>query len=408
MVHPLLITFHFSLITHTLLRDYVQKQLNPQTWIERMTPWQLGLLVLLLFGVSALAFFLERSGTRRVPFAPQPSEQFFLINDFENVTMQQVPLVLGDTAVFPGRLDDVETAGLLGLNVRTGTLRWSVSNDEQSRPDWWMDEMAWTFPLDWEWGPLATDGERVFTADRLLLTTTVYAFSLADGARLWERELGVINGSPVRSLRLIDGQLVARIVEPGYAELTILDPVNGRVLFHRSNENAANLYWIEQNESLSREYRQYNSGLDATQGLSAAPWQHRFNNCGITPQVSETRIVVHARMCDDSGQPDPSQRAALFALDRQTGQQLWVLESVPVISNIAIDGDVGYAVSVDSQLFALDLNSGGVIGIVNFGQPDHELRPDERIFVGSSGGVTAVYFSANRHLYVFENILLTD
>lgn len=389
------------------MRDYVQRQLNPQTWIERAKPWQLGLLILLLFGVSALAFRIDAGRLRRTPFAPQPSDQFVLIHDLLDVKMQSPPIVFGNTAVFPGSIETPNRAGLIAIDTLTGGLRWVYSNDEQSRPDWWLDDVAWRFPMDWEWGPIVTDGERIYTSDRFLLTTSINAFSL-NGDPLWERELGVINGSQVRNLNVFDGQLVAHIVESGYAELTVLDVGNGRIQFRRDDENAANLYWIELGDPFLREYRTYNSGVDATQGGAASAWQFRFNNCGITPQMLETQIIIHARMCDENGLPNQEQLAAIFALDRQTGRQSWILDSTPVISNVAIDGERAYAIDVDSRLIALDLASGSIVGAVNFGQPDHELRPDERVFVGSGGGITAVYFSANEHLYIFEQISLFE
>ncbi|MEM7335951.1 MAG: PQQ-binding-like beta-propeller repeat protein, partial [Chloroflexota bacterium] len=278
------------------------------------------------------------------------------------------------------------------IDIRSGQLRWLVDVNDQSEPDWWIDDIEWNFPLSWSWGPIAVHDGAIFMADRFLVTTTVTAFGLETGERLWEREIGTLNGSPVRQMNMVDGLLAVRIVEPSYSDLYVIDPSNGFRVF-RENESASSLFWREEIEGFDRDYRAYSIGLEAT---TVNPWQFEFDNCGVTPQLLPDRIIVHALMCDESG------RGGIFALDRFSGATLWRLD-VPVVTQMAIDGAFGYVMDHDNQLLAIDMDTGAILSILRFNEPIRNFTPETPIFVGAGDGKTAVYYGMTNQLLFFDS-----
>ncbi len=350
-------------------------------------------MVLALLVISGFMFLLDRQRNLDFKYVPEPSPDFFLLNAYDEAELVQSPIISGETAVFIGNRTPDELTALTAIDIRTGQLKWLVDVNDVSEPDWWFEELEWNYPLQWQWGPIATDGGAVFQADRFLISTTVTAFELETGEPLWEREIGTINGSPVRQLNMIDGLLAVRIIEPSYSDLYVVDPSNGFRVF-RENESASSLFWREEIEGYDRDYRAYNFGMEAT---TVNPWQFQFESCGLTPQVQPDRIVVHALMCDESG------RGAIFALDRHSGATLWRLD-VPVVSQISIDGEFGFVLSQDNQLLALDLASGNILSILRFDKPIRNFSPETPIYVGSGGGKTAVYISMSNQLLFFDSI----
>lgn len=375
------------------MRDYIQKQLSPQTWLDRLSPQQLAGIVLGLFVLSGFLFLLDRNRNLNIVYEPLPSPDFSLIQRFEDVELVSAPQIVGDTAVFAGSLTPDELPILISLNLETGQPRWTVDINEQSKPGWWVEDIPWNFPLRWQWGPVAVNDSSVFVADRFLLTTSVTAYDLATSERLWQRQIGLINGSQIRRLFVTDEQLAVQLVEPTYSELNILDVDSGYELF-RENENGVGLFWVDQFEESNREYRAYS---DETPTTHANSLTLQLDSCGLTPHVQETRIVVHALLCDGSG------HGGIVALNRETGDTLWRLD-VPVASQIGLDGAYGYVVSHDNQLLAIDLERGEVLSILRFDKPLRRLSNETPIFIGAGDGKTAVYFAATRQLFFFESV----
>ena len=298
------------------MRDYVQRRLNPSTWIENLSTRQLAGILLALLVLSGFLFLFDVDPTLNANYVPEASSDFTLLQAYDDATVFQTPMIVGETAVFVGNRTSEHVQALTAIDIRTGQLRWLVDGDERSEPDWWLDELTWNFPLTWSWGPILTDGKAVFLADNYLVTTTVTGFSLETGEPLWERTIGSLNGSPVRQLNMVDGLIAVRIIEPAYNELYVIDPSTGFRVF-RENESASGLFWRDEIEGYNRDYRAISLGLEAT---TVNPWQFQFENCGLTPQMLPDLIIVHALMCDESG------RGAVFALDRQTGATLWNAE----------------------------------------------------------------------------------
>lgn len=374
------------------MRDYVQKRINPNRWLERLTVRQLAGLVLMMVVLSGFLFLLDGGLNRNVVYAPQETAVFAPLLTLEDVTLTGPPKIVEDTAVVIAALSPNELPTLQALNLTTGEVDWFIPIDAQSRPDWWLDELEWNYPFRWLWGEIEVDETAVYVTDRFLLTTSITAYALESGEELWQRQIGVLNGSPVRELQLVDGKLGAHIVDGAFATLTIFDPANGFELYEES-ANGASLFWAERFEDSERQYREYPSGLEATE---VNPWTFPLENCGLTPTLQQSRIVVRASFCDESG------RAGVLALDRVSGAELWRL-TVPIVSNVALDGEVGYAITYENQLIGFDLSSGAVLEILNFDRPLGTIDPEMPIFVGAGGGVTAVYYDETNQLFFFSS-----
>lgn len=372
------------------MRDFFGQQLNSQPGLGRLTRRQLTGLMLLFFVISAVFFVLDSRPQPQKLYQPEQSTQFRLIRAIESVDLLYPPVLVGDTAVFVGTLDSAIDQHIIAIDIPNGQTIWTVDVDTQSEPDWWLDDFEWNYPFSWDWGPIAADDSLVFISDSFFLTTSLTAYALADGQEIWQQQMGFVNGSPVKELSVVEQYVAARIEEPGYAELFVVEAADGSRKV-REVDSVPGLFWLENGEN----GRRYYATQQGIQVQGRTPWAFPFLNEGITALLLPDQIILHARLPEGEG------TAVLFALDRESGITLWHLD-VLLVSHVERDENVGFAVSVENQLLAIDLETGSVVSILDFNQPLRQFGPEFPIFVAAGSGKTAVYHQSTQQLLIFE------
>lgn len=102
----------------------------------------------------------------------------------------------------------------------------------------------------------------------------------------------------------------------------------------------------------------------------------------------------------------------LFALDKGTGDILWqtaplnsLIDAERVVSNVAVADGVVYYLTQDSQLRALNMYTGKLLGVVEFTPSLFTLGTDEvnhRFDVAADGNLVAVYFGGSYQIFTFR------
>lgn len=102
----------------------------------------------------------------------------------------------------------------------------------------------------------------------------------------------------------------------------------------------------------------------------------------------------------------------LFALDKETGDILWqtaplssLTDAERVVSNVAVADGVVYYLTQDSQLRALNMYTGELLGTVAFTPSLFALGTDEinhRFDVAADGDLVAVYFGSSYQIFTFR------
>jgi outer membrane protein assembly factor BamB len=93
------------------------------------------------------------------------------------------------------------------------------------------------------------------------------------------------------------------------------------------------------------------------------------------------------------------------ALERISGRILWCSE-LDAASNVAVAGDVAYYLTLDSQLKAVNPQTGEVIGEIMFTPSllalDNWDLSNRRFYIAASEGFVFVYFGSGRQLFAFQ------
>lgn len=359
---------------------------QPGARMSRRQGWLLlaGLLLL-----SALLFWLDYDPPAALVRTAVSAPGFAPMTIMENVTLTAPPAVWGDTAVFIGALDEMARSELLAVDAASGVETWRRSAATQSRPKIWPGEWVWGWPFQWRWGQVAAHDDRLYFSDAFALTTAVTALDAQTGAPIWQRQIGLLNGSDLDLFAVNEQQLVAQLAVEYYNTFYALDPVNGRSIRHQQSD-AANLFWYD--ATPQRFYERFADGI-AVRG--ERPWQQRFDHCGLTPIVTTAVIVAQVQRCDETAV------SHLLAFDRADGALLWRLD-VPLVSNVAVDEETAVALTADAQLLLLDVRSGALRAVLPFDAPTSPPDDEVAYFVGLQGETAVVYFGDSRQLFFYR------
>lgn len=97
----------------------------------------------------------------------------------------------------------------------------------------------------------------------------------------------------------------------------------------------------------------------------------------------------------------------IYALDRLTGETLWVSEP-GVVSNVAAVGNWVYYLTEEAHLHVADLQTGMLIGDIVFSPAILDLADIEQVnshfYVAATEDTAVVYFSSSNQLFAFQHI----
>lgn len=359
-------------------------------FLERFSQNQLVFLMIGLFALSALLFFLDRDVPLPVVYRPQSAASFTLLNSWDDVDLVYPPAMGEQTAVLVGSLPTGSTPQVIGLDTITGQERWRIDTDVQSRPSYWPDELGWSWPFSWAWGAVAVVDNVAVFGDSFALTTSLTAVDVATGERVWQRQLGAVNGSDVTFLDIEEGLVVARSDAGSYTEFYLFEPDTGRGRWQQ-REEADGMFWIDLDKPYRRLFAQP-LGVEAT---GRDVWQRPLPGCGTNAHLLGELIVVTVKICEQPG------AYQLVVLDRQTGGVQWQFPT-PIISNVAFDGSLLLVLAADSRLLQIDAQSGTILAELAFLPKVVQIDGETPYFVGAGDGQTAVYFGDNHQLMLFQ------
>lgn len=95
------------------------------------------------------------------------------------------------------------------------------------------------------------------------------------------------------------------------------------------------------------------------------------------------------------------QIGSVYAFDTATGAVVWQSQE-KAVSNVVVDNSIGYFLTMNAQLLALNAETGQLLAALNF-LPQTLNEPFERgYYVAAHNGMVAVYFGDSRELFLLR------
>ncbi len=341
-----------------------------QRWLPSMSPAFVLLLLLALLLAGVAAFALSRppyvplltmyhGGPDRTGVMPGPAPLGEPFLDWEAqrngaIRFTIMPIVSGGR-VFVS--DD--SGGLAALDEATGTALWEADVGSPIR------------------------ASSVLVGDLLVVAGedgAVVAFAAADGQRRWA---ATVEGPISASLAEVAGRIY---VGSESGSMSILDAATGR-----------DLGSIEVGGPLTRGpavaggtlYAGTADGLVVA--IELASRRERWRRADLRPNGFSTPSVVDEVVYIGHGLEDDVANAELLALDSRTGRDVWTFP-LPEAGQIhvgAVDAERVYAVSTDTNVYALERSTGKVVWTFTTRSPNGALAGlvGTTLFVSTSDGV---------------------
>lgn len=358
----------------------------------RLSPW-LGWVLVALLVLTSLVWvvwdwqFAPTAVSQPIHRIAQTSGEFRLLGTWMQAPPARPPVV-GTGRLVMAR--DGKEPALQALDISTGALVWQHDPDERTRPRNWPEWLGWSALFSYRWSGLVSHGGRVYVTEAYGLRTTVVAYDLQTGERVWQHKLGLVNGSDASYMAIAGEQVVVRINAGDFNEFYALNMENGRQEV-RQRQEAYPVFLLEKEPP--RLYEVVATGVRMSQ---TGFWQQEFNSCGIMPQVYQEALLLWLQECQE-----PLGR--VLALNRYTGDLLWQLDA-PALSNVALnDAGIAFVLTTDGLLRAVQVRTGHAAGFVQFGAP---LTPMETAvyYVAAQDDVAAVYTGDSSQMFTFRYV----
>ncbi|MCP4413533.1 MAG: PQQ-binding-like beta-propeller repeat protein [Gammaproteobacteria bacterium] len=218
----------------------------------------------------------------------------------------------------------------------------------------------------------------------------VIAIDARTGDKTWEWIPNNAKNSTIMSASQSEVQV--RVVDSSVS-FSILDTNIGNLIFH----NPKSLLYVNENGIMFKTSpSQVMQAVDVNTGRLL--WDRKFNKPIDSPLFTNDSILVRegrVRLGQTYNQ--------LYALDQKTGNILWQYEDYP-IGNMALGNSILYAINAQSQLLAIELISGSVLGTLQFTPKFIELdyaNPESPLVTAYENQVF-VYTKSGRQLFALE------
>jgi outer membrane protein assembly factor BamB len=122
-------------------------------------------------------------------------------------------------------------------------------------------------------------------------------------------------------------------------------------------------------------------------------WAERFDNVLQPPVLSDDVLFIRRGVGTSLG--------SVAALNGLTGDLIWETGE-NIVSNVAVDGAAAFFMTHQSELVALDVETGQKVGSVQFSNGETQLGEDRGYFVAASGGNVFVYLGDSHQLFAFH------
>ncbi len=260
--------------------------------------------------------------------------------------------------------------------------------------------------LIWKAGPLPYNGDSIAVDTKriyILTGSNLYSYNLHSGELAWE-----VTGLPMRTIYNIyieNNKLIVcstenagennsiGIVRTYDSESGLLEKTNNIMLFESAVfilKAGTNNYWSNSNNygADPKYIWSVDSGTNSMQW--SAPVTGRIQG---DPLLIGNRLVLASDLFSD-----------VIALDNKTGKKIWQYDK-KIVSNIAADAGILYAIREDATLVAIDISTGNEIGHLEILPSFTEESPGSRsipYYVTAAEGIVIVYFGDSQEIIAFQ------
>jgi outer membrane protein assembly factor BamB len=307
-------------------------------------------------------------------------------SNYIDSTFPSLPIA-GDRVIFSYReYDDWEEAVLVALRLDTGQIIWQTHL---------VNSLGGT-SIDASY----LDKERVY----LIYSFRVNAFSLETGELLWSTLDPERPGGHTGYYLLPWDPSDPLLVHSSEDEVLALDPRSGAILYRRPEANAYTNIRYAQVEFVNTlgglQVVDLQTGRTLWRRIST---RERFNTIAVHwPSFVDDDIIFQV------GQP-------CYTITRvaiRTGRTVWQTLGDNYLSNVAISGSRLYALREDLMLVAFDIETGTVMGTLQFSGPPAATicakGGGDAYWLATNGPYLVVYFSDTGELITFKQVIPSD
>lgn len=326
---------------------------------------------------------LYDEGQSGLVYRPAESPLFVEVNTYQDIialgSYKAVPLAVANEMVL--------IVGDIGGDS-------SVMNDKLISADITTGEIYWQKTVSSS-GFVTVYSDRVYTEPASELfggATGIVACDINSGEEIWETTFDFGNAIGIDNLTSAESGIHVRTYHKGNGGFYVLDRDTG--LVETSLRRGGLIFMIENGTT----YEWFGSFIEASGQLN---WKTELDSLAYlrdsdvdTPLVAGDLILVK----DGYYYSSP-----VRAIDKNSGVVVWKFDQI-VISNIAVGGNVTYVLTENAEMFALDTQTGRILGSLKFTPnfPDDFDFATASIYMAADGNIVAVYFGYTGQLTIFR------
>lgn len=310
------------------------------------------------------------------------SPDFIEINTYKNISAwggyKAVPLALvNDMVLIAGNVGKEDTSGinsnLINANIETGKVNWQVVSGS---------------------GFIATDSNQVYVQtpnQPFGGATGIASYDINSGEKTWETAFDWKYAIGVSNLTHADSGINARTYHRGEGAFYVLDQDSGEITAFIDKDGF--IFAIENGTT----YEWFGSTLQASGQIN---WETHIDGASFYDRDLAAPIILDNLIIVKSGH---SSSSSITAVRKSDGANIWQF-SQDVVSNVAVGGTTTYVLTEQTELLALDTQTGKVLGSLSFipSFPENFDFVNTSIFVAAAGDTVAIYFENTRQLSIFR------
>lgn len=277
-----------------------------------------------------------------------------------------------------------------------GDIGWdsSVMNNNLISADITTGKIYWQQTVSGE-GFVAVDLDRVYVQPESELfggATGIVAYAINSGEEIWETTFDFGNAIGIDNLTSTESGIHVRTYHKGNSGFYVLDRDTGFV--ETSLRSGGLIFMIENGTT----YEWFGSFIEASGQFN---WKTELDNPAyLRDSDVDAPLVAGDLILVKNGYHYSS---PVRAIDKNSGVIVWKFDQA-VISNVAVGGDVTYVLTENAEMFALDTQTGRILGSLKFTPdfPDNFDFVTTSIYMAADNNIVAIYFENTHQLSIFR------
>lgn len=292
-----------------------------------------------------------------------------------------IPLAMNDKSIFVagavGNTNGGINLTLISANISTGKINWQTTAGS---------------------GFITLDSKHIFAQTPNSFTDTavsVTAYDLETGSQAWKTTFDWNYALGIDDMTLTPQSLEVATINHDKNEFYLIEPDSGNIQTSFKDKGKYTLFLVD-DETFYDWTGKYVIATGKTN------WQTEVYDKNyvrpaidtISPVIADSLILVKS----GHGAYSP-----ITALSKDDGSEVWKFEQ-NIVSNIALDNSNAYFVTENSQLVAVNSQTGEVLGVADF-TPKFDKDFDfvnTSIFIAAYNKVVAVYFENTRQITIMQ------